>query len=70
MAIAIGRLAFSFSIFTGDPSLLATQVKVDQPTRSSIKPLPHNVVQQPAAKELKKSPEIPSIGLILSSAAC
>jgi hypothetical protein len=45
MATAIGCLAFSFSIFTDAASFLATLVKIDQPTRSSVKPVPHKVVQ-------------------------
>jgi hypothetical protein len=45
--------------------LLATLVKIDQLIRAAVIPVPHKVVQQPAAKELKKSPKIPFIGLIL-----
>jgi len=71
MATAIGRLALSFSIFT-DAASVATFEKGKGTSRrawSRIELVPHKVVQQPAAKELKKSPKIPFIGLILSLAA-
>jgi hypothetical protein len=72
MATAIGCLAFSFSIFTGAAFFLATLEKAKGTSRriwSWIELVPHTVVQQPAPKGLKKSPEIPFIGLILSPAA-
>jgi len=64
MATAIGCLAFSFSIFTDAASLLASLVKIDQLIRNSVKPVPHKIVQQTAAKELKKVLKFPLLGPI------
>ncbi|PYM01788.1 MAG: hypothetical protein DMF13_07235 [Verrucomicrobia bacterium] len=44
--------------------MLPTLIKIDQPIRSSIKPVPHKVVQQPAPKELKKVLKFPLLGPI------
>jgi hypothetical protein len=46
--------------------IVAEQKEIDQQFSVWIDFVPHKVVQQPAAKELKKSPKIPFVGLILS----